>query len=269
MMTFSHKTFFRRGLAALALIVISHTADAAIITPLDQWPGEWTTVKSGSATVVALTGEKLEITRPGTGSSAGAITFWNGNSEVSDVLGDFSGSVVLSHDSRANDVWGVVVGAQSKTFTNNATTNYRGFYIGLLPNSAANGGGLYVWENPLNNSSFSATTAVEDDRRWSDALPYNTDFLLEFSVSGAKIEASLWNLDPITRQKTGEALASLTYIDDQVITGYFGLSAFRLGNPTSRYFSELKLEPVPEPGSMALGMAGLLVGYGIFRRRSR
>lgn len=269
------QTFFRRGLAALASIVLSHSAGAAIIMPLDQWPTQWTTAKSGGDTVIEMVGEKLVIQRPGEGNSTGGIAFWNGNQDTDGVLGSFSGSVVLSYQSRSNDVWGVLVGAQSKTFTNDIATNNRGFYIGIKPNSpdaATNPGGLYIWENfrATSTSPSSGNAVATGEHFWSGTLDTNTDFLLEFSVTGATIEASLWNLDQTTREK-GSLLASLTHTHTQAVTGYFGLEAFRFGNPTSRTFSELKLEIIPEPGSAALGGVALLtwlVGYGVFRRRA-
>lgn len=267
-------TFLRRGLAVLASLVISQTAGAAIITPLDQWPDGWTTAKSGSATEVEMVGEKLVIRRPASGNSTGAIAFWDGNESIADgMLGDFSGSVVLSYSSRSNDVWGVLVGAQSKTFTSNAATNNRGFYIGIRASSTedTSPGGLYIWENFLASSTSPvASNALTGDGQWTESLAPNTDFLLEFSVVGATIEASLWNLDPVTRAK-GSLLANVTHTHAAPVTGYLGLEAFRFGNPTSRYFSELKLEAIPEPGSAALGAAALftwLVGYGVFRRRA-
>ncbi|HWL51059.1 MAG TPA: hypothetical protein VNQ90_01390 [Chthoniobacteraceae bacterium] len=269
------QTFFRRGLAALASMLISHTACAAIITPLDQWPNGWTTVKSGGATLVGMAGEKLVMERPDEGNSTGAIAFWDGDATVpGGALGNFSGSVVLSYGGRSSDVWGVLIGAQSKTFTSNASTNNKGFYIGIKANSpaaATNPGGLYIWENFLATSTNPTSgNAVAGGGLWTGTLDANTDFLLEFSVAGAKIEASLWSLDPLTREK-GSLLASVTHTHDAAVTGYFGLEAFRFGNPTSRSFSELKLEIIPEPGSAALGAAALLTwlaGYGVFRRRA-
>lgn len=257
-------------------MVTSTVGVSAVITPLGQWPGEWTTVRSGGDTKVEMIGGKLVMTRPappegGSVNSTGAISFWNGSLATSGVLGDFSGSVVLSYPSRANDAWGVIVGAQSTTFTSSATTNNRGFYIGLLPNSAANGGGLYIWENLLTTALPSPLTALASNNQWSGALSANTDLLLEFSVTGATLRASLWNLDPLTQEKTGEVLAAVTYTDDKAITGYFGLDTFRLGGSTSRSFSDLKLTVIPEPGAVALGSMALLVClvfFGISGKRA-
>lgn len=247
--------------AIVALSASTGLAGASVIHPLDQWSNEWTNVKAGGDTTLEIVDGALVISRPpppqgGTINSTGAISFWNGSSTIPGILGDFSGSVVLNSTNRVSDAWGVVIGAQSTTFTTSKRTNYQGYYIALVPGEEGNSG-LNIWYNHTIGDRPSNQDQLVHDRQPGALFSNGVDYLLEFSVSGPTISASLWNLSE-TGEKTGSVLAEVSYEADADITGYFGLKAFRLGNTASRSFSDLKLDVIPEPGSVALAAVAVL-----------
>lgn len=272
------KALFYSGIALGALAVTPEMARAGVITPLDHWADQWKSVKSGGATVIEMQGDTLVISRPapppgGSVNSTGGIAFWEGSAVIPGQLSNFSGSVILNSVGRVNDAWGVVVGAQSTTFTGSETTNYRGFYIAFVPGDGGEGhnSGLNIWYNHTTGDRPTDGDALVHDQTPGAVFPNEVDFLLEFSVNGATINASLWSVDD-DGVKTGSVLAAVSYTADDPVVGYFGLKAYRLGNTASRSFSDLKLEVIPEPGSVAMACFAAL-GYFACRsvayRRSR
>ncbi len=272
------KAIFYSGIALGISLATPNAAQAAVITPLDHWTDQWKSVKSGGATIIEMQGDTLVISRPapppgGSVSSTGGIAFWEGSDTVSGQLSNFSGSVILNSEGRVNDAWGVVVGAQSTTFTGSEATNYRGYYIAFVPGDGGEGhnAGLNIWYNHTTGDRPTDGDALVHDQTPGAVFPNEVDFLLELSVTGATINASLWNVDD-DGVKTGSVLASVTYTAEDPVVGYFGLKAYRLGNTASRSFSDLKLEVIPEPGSVALACSAALgcFAYRCFAsRRSR
>lgn len=263
-------------LKTLSMLLIALTTLAGVlgaVTPLDDWPTGWVTAAHGNTLVEkealgeeGMQVEYLKITRSGSG--VGAITFWDAGGRMS----DYSGSVVMRHvfstHSRVQDPYGVLIGAENQTYNNSATTNHRGYYIGVKPGSSDGDGGLGIWFNSvITTTNYSADTVVDPGAYASfDFLPANIDYLLEFSVMGPSILASLWTLDGEGQKIV--SVADVSYTASEDIEGFFGLMGGRYSGNDTRYFRDLNMTMIPEPSVVGALMGAFLIGgVLLFRRR--
>lgn len=276
-MTFSMvspATALRQAAIFLGVVGLSLSgAQATQLQPLDLtiFPDDWTVAIGSSGTVVEVSTfndvDYLRIGRPPDAGGVGAIAFWDGNTEFENgffPIG-YTGSVVLRPAATGVIPFGVVVGAENKTYNNNVNTNNRGFY--LATNVTA---GLGIWFNTLNTTTETASNTIlgEESSTWSafdSGLSADVDYLLEFSVIGPALAASLWEMDS-SGNKLGNALGSVSYTHTENITGFFGLKAGRIGNTRSGYFRDVDLTVIPEPGLSGVIITAL-VALGLARRR--
>ncbi len=237
--------------------------------PPDTHP-DWTTV--GVSSVVNVTvaefedNDWLSIQRTGIGDNSAVAYYTGPDSQMS----NFQGSVIIYNagggTGRVYPV-GVVLAAQNATYDNSL-----GYYLGFQSLSGTVGGdtqerglGLYYnanngtydyWSGAANAVAFDAHTGV------TSGVPV----LLEFSVMGSVIEGALWNLDG-NDQKTGDVIATVSYVAESALSGYIGLRLGNLGGNRTAYFRDLTI--IPEPASMTAVLGLAVLAAAVWMRRQR
>jgi len=231
-------------------------------SPVGELPFGWTYVigtNSNSSAAIGQNPNGLLFQRAASGgANSNGVVFYTGSSEnISEgiIQGYFSAQIsfTLSGVSLGDgSSQGIILGASQQNY--DATGIYVGFF------ASGSNRGLGIWSNPTGNNNpgtqldFSAFTAN---------LARDTTYILELSVSGNVLSASIRTNDAIPQQ-----IASVSASDVNIAAGYFGIRTAYANTSVATTFSDLTLSVIPEVGTLPLMGVGIgsLFLLGVRRR---
>lgn len=204
---------------------------------------------------------RLRIYRTGTTGGSEAI-YYTGNAVEGGLMQNFSAEVTMRFGGTgvpSTTIRGLVFRTQDTSLSAPSASGFWGYSLGVI--SVGTEKGLYLFENPTGVTSGGYGTQLAFSALAAD-LPINTDYTLKLNVDGSLVVASLIG-------SGNQVLASITFNEAIVTTGYFGFRAANSNSNVNTYYSDLRLEvlPIPEPGSLVLAlMAGGAVLAAVGRR---
>lgn len=215
-------------------------------------PAGWFSANSGVSAMVSLGGVKYMRIGANTVAGSDAVYYTATNGEVQNgQIRDFNAQIVMRMGGtfpQDQSLRGVVVRAQTTDLSAPAgSTSFWGYSIGVVATGSDKG--LYIYENPKgiywNGNSLDRGTQLAFQAFTLD-LQSNVEYSFRISALGSILTASLWTLDG------AQELASVTYSEAQIVSGYFGLRSANANAAANTSFRDLQMNvtAVPEPSGM-------------------
>lgn len=252
----------------LSLCASGHSS--VLLFPPDDFPNsDWSVRAYGSPLVesTALQGEQwLAIGRTASNNGSAQYAYNAGYTNQSGTpivdpanqLGNIQGSVILGA-SDWGDSRGIILRSVGTGFTDAGVSN--AYYLAVTSGSLR-----LVWnvgDEYLNSADVvTLTSSTYSASLGTLTASNNNQYLLEFSAIGMQFDAALWALDG-NGDKLGNALASISYLDERAEareSGFFALRGGRYGGDRTSYFRDLELNVIPEPSLTSLLLFGLGIG---------